>query len=145
MIRTLLSMLNDEKLRTRIAESTNGLCKAYSDVMNNLNSKFEEDGDNYVFVLNVPNGTTSADINVEYDDETNMVTVEVSRKSGNFSSKMSFSETLPCDADIDTMKATVVNGVFTIVVDKLPEAEPETVDEANVDPITVEVKRKNHK
>lgn len=145
MIRTLLSMLNDEKLRTRIAESTNGLCKAYSDVMNNLNSKFEEDGDNYVFVLNVPNGTTSADINVEYDDETNMVTVEVSRKSGNFSSKMSFSETLPYDADIDTMKATVVNGVFTIVVDKLPEAEPETVDEANVDPITVEVKRKNRK
>jgi HSP20 family molecular chaperone IbpA len=142
MIRTLLSMLNDEKLRTRFTESANGLCKAYSDVMNNLNSKFEEEGDNYVFVLNVPNGTTSADINVEYDDETNMVTVEMTRKGGTFSSKMSFGEMLPCDADIDTMKATVVNGVFTIVVDKLPEVVEAVEPEVPVDPIKVEIKRK---
>lgn len=142
MIRTLLSMLNDEKLRTRFAESANGLCKAYSDVMSNLNSKFEEEGDNYVFVLNVPNGTTSADINVEYDDETNMVTVEMTRKSGSFSSKMSFGEMLPSDADIDTMKATVVNGVFTIVVDKLPEVVEAVEPEVSVDPIKVEIKRK---
>jgi hypothetical protein len=55
---------------------------------------------------------------------------------------MSFGEMLPCDADIDTMKATVVNGVFTIVVDKLPEVVEAVEPDVPVDPIKVEIKRK---
>jgi hypothetical protein len=41
------------------------------------------------------------------------------------------------------MSATVVNGVFTIVVEKLPEPEPEAIVEPSVDPIKVVIKKKN--
>lgn len=143
MIRTLLSMLNDEALQTRVMETANGLRKAYSDVMNNLNSTFVEEDGNYVYVLNVPNALTSADVNVEYDDETNSVSIEVSHKCGNASYKMTSHETLPYDADPDTMSATVVNGVFTLIVEKRPEPETEIINEPQVDPIKVAIKRKN--
>ena len=43
------------------------------------------------------------------------------------------------------MAATVANGVFTLVVDKLPEPVKEEApeDAAPVDPIVVPIKRKN--
>ena len=146
MFRTLLSMLNDELICTRVADTANRLAKAYMDASANLDATFEEEGDNYVFVLNVPSDVTSSNVNVEYDDETNMVTVEVTREGEKFSSNMSISETLPANADPDTLSATVTNGVFTLVVDKLPEVvEAEPVAEAVVDPIVVSVKRKNRK
>jgi HSP20 family molecular chaperone IbpA len=146
MIRTLLSMLNDEALQTRVMETANGLRKAYSNVMNNLNSKFEDEGDSYVMVINVPETLTSSDINVEYDDETNNVTIETKYKRGNFNYCMSLIETLPDNADVDTLAATVTNGVFTIVVDKLPEPEPEVVEsKTQDDPIKVTIKRKHKK
>ena len=144
MIRTLLSMLNDEALQTRVMETANGLRKAYSNVMNNLNSTFVEEDGNYVYVLNVPNALTSADVNVEYDDETNSVSIEVSRKCGNASYKMTSYETLPYNADPDTMSATVVNGVFTLIVEKRPE--PEVVEsKIQDDPIKITIKRKHNK
>lgn len=143
MFRTLLSMLNDEKLRTRFAESANGLCKAYSDVMNNLNSTFEEEDNNYVYVLNVPESLSTNDVNVEYDDETRLVTVEITNKVGNSTYSMTNVEMLPINADPDTMSATVVNGVFTLIVDKMPEVEPEPEVEPYVEPIKVTIKRKN--
>jgi HSP20 family molecular chaperone IbpA len=143
MFRTLLSMLNDEKLRTRFAESANGLCKAYSDVMNNLNSTFEEEDNNYVYVLNVLESLTTNDVNVEYDDETRLVTVEITNKVGNSTYSMTNVEMLPINADPDTMSATVVNGVFTLIVDKMPEVEPEPEVEPYVEPIKVTIKRKN--
>lgn len=143
MIRTLLSMLNDERLYARFAKTANGLREAYSNVMNNINSTFVEENGNYVYSLNVPTELTSADVNVEYDDETKSVTVEIEHKHGNTSYKMTTYETLPSDANIDTMSATVVNGVFTIVVEKLPEPEPEAIIEPSVDPIKVVIKKKN--
>ena len=145
MIRTLLSMLNDERIYARFAKTANGLREAYSNVMNNINSTFVEEDGNYVYTLNVPTELTSADVNVEYDDETKSVTVEIEHKHGNASYKMTTYETLPSDANIDTMTATVVNGVFTIVVEKLPEPEPEpeAITEPSVDPIKVVIKKKN--
>lgn len=143
MIRTLLSMLNDERIYARFAKTANGLREAYSNVMNNINSTFVEEDGNYVYSLNVPTELTSADVNVEYDDETKSVTVEIEHKHGNTSYKMTIYETLPSDANIDTMSATVVNGVFTIVVEKLPEPKPEAIIEPSVDPIKVVIKKKN--
>lgn len=143
MIRTLLSMLNDERIYARFAKTANGLREAYSNVMNNINSTFVEEDGNYVYSLNVPTELTSADVNVEYDDETKSVTVEIEHKHGNTSYKMTTYEILPSDANIDTMSATVVNGVFTIVVEKLPEPEPEAIVEPSVDPIKVVIKKKN--
>lgn len=147
MIRALLSLLENDSLQARVMETAKRIRNAYSDFTADIAATFEEEGDSYVFVLNVPTDITSTNVNVEYDDETNMVTVEFSYVNGNCKTKMVVSESLPSNADPDTLSATVVNGVFTLVVDKLPEPapEPEPVEEAKADSIVVEVKRKNRK
>jgi HSP20 family molecular chaperone IbpA len=140
MLRTLLSMLNDKDYLSEVRETLNGLKQAYANTL----SSFEEEGDSYVMVLNVPEGLTSSDVNVEYDDEANTVTVETNYERGSVVYSMKATETLPADADVDTMAATVVNGVFTLVVDKLPEpVEEETPEVAPIDPVVVPIKRKN--
>lgn len=140
MLRTLLSMLNDRDYLSEVRETLNGLKQAYANTL----SSFEEEGDSYVMVLNVPEGLTSSDVNVEYDDEANTVTVETNYERGSVVYSMKATETLPADADVDTMAATVVNGVFTLVVDKLPEpVEEETPEVAPIDPVVVPIKRKN--
>ena len=141
MFRTLLSMLNDRDYLSEVRESLSSLKQACADTL----SSFEEEGDSYVMTLNVPEGLKSSDVNVEYDDETNTVTVETIYKKGSVAYSMKAIETLPADADVDTMAATVVNGVFTLVVDKLPEPVKEEAPEeaAPIDPIVVPIKRKN--
>ena len=140
MLRTLLSMLNDRDYLSEVRETLSGLKQAYANTL----SSFEEEGDSYVMVLNVPEGLTSSDVNVEYDDEANTVTVETNYERGSVVYSMKAIETLPADADVDTMAATVVNGVFTLVVDKLPEpVEEETPEVAPIDPVVVPIKRKN--
>ena len=141
MFRTLLSMLNDRDYLSDVRESLCSLKQACADTL----SSFEEEGDSYVMVLNVPEGLKSSDVNVEYDDEANTVTVETRYKRGSISYSTKVTETLPADADANTMAATVANGVFTLVVDKLPEPVKEEAPEeaAPVDPIVVPIKRKN--
>ena len=141
MFRTLLSMLNDRDYLSDVRESLCSLKQACADTL----SSFEEEGDSYVMVLNVPEGLKSSDVNVEDDAEANTVTVETSYKRGSISYSMKATETLPADADVNTMAATVANGVFTLVVDKLPEPVKEEAPEdvAPVDPIVVPIKRKN--
>ena len=141
MFRTLLSMLNDRDYLSDVRESLCSLKQACADTL----SSFEEEGDSYVMVLNVPEGLKSSDVNVEDDAEANTVTVETSYKRGSISYATKVTETLPADADANTMAATVANGVFTLVVDKLPEPVKEEAPEdvAPVDPIVVPIKRKN--
>ena len=139
MLRTLLSMLNDKDYLSEVRETLNGLKQAYTNTL----SSFEEEGDSYVMVLNVPEGLTSSDVNVEYDDEANTVTVETNYERGSVVYSMKATETLPADADVDTMAATVVNGVFTLVVDKLPETVQAVPEVAPIDPVVVPIKRKN--
>ena len=139
MFRTLLSMLNDRDYLSEVRETLSGLKQAYANTL----SSFEEEGDSYVMVLNVPEGLTSSDVNVEYDDEANTVTVETNYERGSVVYSMKATETLPDDADVDTMAATVVNGVFTLVVDKLPETVQEVPEVTPIDPVVVPIKRKN--
>lgn len=142
MIRTLLSALNNADLRSELMETAASLRKTYSNLVSNATATFEEEGDSYVMVINVPETLTSSDVNVEYDDETNSVSVETQYKRGNLTYGMTVVETLPEDADVDTLAATVTNGVFTIVVDKLPVEELVEEPEVQVDPIKVTIKRK---
>ena len=139
MLRTLLSMLNDRDYLSEVRESLCSLKQACADTL----SSFEEEGDSYVMVLNLPEGLKSSDVNVEYDDEANTVTVETNYERGSVVYSMKATETLPADADVDTMAATVVNGVFTLVVDKLPETVQEVPEDAPIDPVVVPIKRKN--
>ena len=142
MIRTLAALLGDADLRSHLMETACSLRNGFSNFVNNMDASFVDEGDTYVMVVNVPESLTSQDVNVEYDDETNTVSIETEYKRGNLSYGMSLTETLPEDADPDTLSATVTSGVFTLIVDKKPEPVEVVEPEATVDPVIVTIKRK---
>jgi HSP20 family molecular chaperone IbpA len=139
MFRTLFGLFNDKDFISEMKKSYSDLKKVYSNAFNG----FEDvDGENsYALVINVPEVLTSSDVSVEYDDDDNTVTVETSYKNGSVQYSMKTTETLPYDADADTMSAAVANGVLTIVVDKKVVVEEEPVEETS--PTVVKIKRKN--
>lgn len=143
MIRTLAALLGDADLRSHLMETACSLRNGFSNFVNNMDASFVDEGDTYVMVVNVPESLTSQDVNVEYDDETNTVSIEAEYKRGNLSYGMSLTETLPEDADPDTLSATVTSGVFTLIVDKKPEPVEVLEPEATVDPVIVTIKRKH--
>ena len=141
MLRTLLTLLNDADLQYRARKAYNEVVKPFI----NFGSSFEEEENSYILVDNLPDGFTGENVNVEVDEDENTITVDVAYKTENSSFRRTFTETLPTDADLDTLTARVDNGVLTVVVDKLPEPEPEpeSKPETNsVDPTHVEIKRK---
>ena len=139
MSSTFLTLLSDADLQCRMR-------KAYDEVVKpfiNFGSSFEDEGNSYVLVDNLPDGFTGENVNVEVDEDENLITVEVAYKTENTSFRKTFTEVLPTDADLDTLTARVDNGVLTIVVDRLPEPEPESEPVTDsVDPTYVEIKRK---
>ena len=142
MIRTLTALLGDADLRSHLMETACSLRNGFSNFVNNMDASFVDEGGTYVMVVNVPESLTSQDVNVEYDDETNTVSIETEYKRGNLSYGMSLTERLPEDADPDTLSATVTSGVFTLIVDKKPEPVEIVEPEATVDPVIVTIKRK---
>lgn len=136
----MLSLLSDKDFQCRAR-------KSLTDFVNQLNfsSAFELEDNTYVMVLNVPEATTGNDIDVEYDEETNTLSVKYSFENSRMSFSNTVVETLPSNADVDTLTARVVNGVLTVTVDALPEPEPEEeiLEEEYVDPTVVSIKRKN--
>ena len=136
----MLSLLSDKDFQCRAR-------KSLTDFVNqlNFNSAFELEDNTYVMVLNVPEATTGNDIDVEYDEETNTLSVKYSFENGRVSFSNTVVETLPSNADVDTLTARVVSGVLTVTVDALPEPEPEEeiLEEEYVDPTVVSIKRKN--
>lgn len=134
----MLSLLSDKDFQCRAR-------KSLTDFVNqlNFNSAFELEDNTYVMVLNVPEATTGNDIDVEYDEETNTISVKYSFENGRVSFSNTVVETLPSNADVDTLTARVVNGVLTVTVDALPEPEEEILEEEYVDPTVVSIKRKN--
>lgn len=134
----MLSLLSDRDFQCRARKSLNDFINQL-----NFNSAFEREDDTYVMVLNVPSQTTGNDVEVEYDEDTNVLSVHYSFENGSLSLSNTVSETLPEDADVDTITARVVNGVLTVTVDALPEPEPEPeVVEEPTDTTVVTVKRK---
>ena len=133
MLRTLLTLLNDADLQCRARKAYNEVVKPFI----NFGSSFEEEGNSYILVDNLPDGFTGENVNT--------ITVEVAYKTENTSFRRTFTEVLPTDADLDTLTARVDNGVLTVVVDRRPEPVPEPEPEpeaSSVDPTHVEIKRK---
>jgi HSP20 family molecular chaperone IbpA len=93
-------------------------------------------------VLNVPSQTVGSDIDVEYDEDNNTLSVSYSFNNKSVSFSNTVVETVPEDADTDTINARVVNGVLTVTMDVLPEVEEELDEVDHVDPTFVSVKRK---
>lgn len=139
MLRTLMTLLNDADLQCRARKAFDEVLKPFVD----FGSSFEEEGDSYLLTLNVPDAVKGENVNVEYDEDENTLTVETTYETKNSTFIRRVTETLPLDANVETLSARVDNGVLTVLVDKMPEPEPE--DEPvtdSVDPTYVEIKRK---
>ena len=140
-------MLSDADFQSRAREVLNGLDGFVEPYVDDISTfvddvpSFVSEGDSYVLVLRIPDGLNGNNVNVEVDEDENTLTVKTSYESEKVKYSREYLETLPSDADLDTLSARVSNGVLSVVVDKLPEPDTEPVTDA-VDPTFVEIKRK---
>lgn len=142
MLNSLIRLLDDSNLNyleNRLSAGIDRFKKAFGAYF----TSFEDKDGHYELVLDVAEDAKASNVNVDYDDETRELTVEYKYESKNYNSKSVITETLPLDADEDTIEATVEDGKLTILIDKKvveeDEAEPEVP--SNV----VKVNRKNRK
>lgn len=102
------------------------------DVSEKLNSgvvmptgcEFKEESGSYVLVVKTCDGVDNRHVEVEYNDNNNTVRITTNYSqtdsNGNYGYHGYIEKVLPKDADPDTLVANVVNGLVTIIVDKLP-------------------------
>lgn len=141
MLNSLIRLLDDSNLNyfeNRLSAGLDRFKKAFNAYFTSL----EDKDDHYELVLEVAEDAKANNVQVDYDDETRELTVEYKYESKNYNSKSVITETLPFDADEDTIEATVEDGKLTITVGK-KVVEEEAVDEAPS--IVVKVNRKNKK
>lgn len=103
-------------------------------------SSFEDNGDSYVLTLEVAEGATAKNVSVDLED--GVVTVSYEYKADGVYTSSRLVETLPEDADEETLEATVEGGVVTLTVAKVVEPEPEPEAEADEDTRVIKINRK---
>lgn len=128
MINTLLRLFDNDNFMSRFENALKSLderlkqeLKEISVPMNAeaiFSAVFKDNGDNYELKINLNEGITESDINVEIeDDETVKITAE--HKDENSSFKMVTMTTIPDDADADTLTAELVDNKVVINVKKV--------------------------
>ena len=142
MLNSLLRLLDDsnlEQLENRLYAGLENLKKTFSPILSSL----EDKEDHYELVLDVADNAKASNVNVEFDDETRELTVDYKYESKNYKNRATVTETLPEDADEDSIEATVENGKLEITILKKEELVEEPEEE--VDDTVVKVNRKNKK
>lgn len=128
MINTLLRLFDNDNFMSRFENALKSLderlkqeLKEISVPMNAeaiFSAVFKDNGDNYELKINLNEGITESDINVEIeDDETVKITAE--HKDENTSFKMVTMTTIPDDAYADTLTAELVDNKVVINVKKV--------------------------
>lgn len=103
-------------------------------------SSFEEKDGLYTVTFPVAEDATAKNVNVDLEDGVLTVTYDYTAK--NATSHMTWSETLPENADEETLEATVEDGVLTITAEVLPEPEEDEEVEEPEDTTRVRINRK---
>ena len=139
MLNSLIRLLDDsnlEYLENRLSAGFDRLKKTFGAVFTTL----EDKGDYYELVLDVADDATAKNVDVEFDGDTRELTVEYKYNTKNTSSRSSIVETLPKDADEDTIDARIEGGKLTITIEK--KEEDKDYAEETVDDTVVPIKRK---
>ena len=141
MINSLLRLLGDYDfgyLENRLNDGLERLKKTFGAAF----TSFDDMEDHYELVMDVADDAKASNVTVDYEDETRELTVEYKYETESFKNRSVFKETLPQDADPDTIEAIVEDGQLTITIEKLEEPEEEQVEEEEVDDRVVKVNRK---
>ena len=104
-------------------------------------TSFEDEGDYYELVMDVADDAKASNVTVDYEDETRELTIEYVYETESYKNKSVVKETLPEDADPDTIEAIVEDGKLTITIEKREEPEEEE-EEEEVDERVVKINRK---
>ena len=142
MLNSLIRLFDDsnlEVLENRLSAGLDRLKKTFGACFTSL----EDKGEYYELVLDVADDAKASNVNVEFDDETRELSVEYKYEAKNYNTSSTVVETLPANADEDTISAHVEDGKLTITVEKKEEAEEEP--EEQIDEREVRVNRKNRK
>lgn len=103
----------------------------------NVESSLKKTDKGYELVVPVAVDATAKNVTVDFDDKDRLLTINYSYKSKNCSTTTTVSETLPKDADADTLSASVIDGELKISVDFLPKKEVKTDEDTK----TVKINR----
>lgn len=140
MFNELVQLLNDETslatLRNRFWAGLDRLDKFFNAGF----SSFEEKDGQYVLEINVGEDAKPSNFTVDFDEDTNVLSVEYSVENENSCRYSSVTETLPTDADTNTIDASLVDGVFKVTIDKVKKVEEQ---EEEVDDTVIRVNRKS--
>lgn len=127
-----------EQFVSSLAEEVANLKRDFNGRFNLVNgSSFEDKGDFYELTLEVAEDATAKNVTVDLED--GVVTVSYEYKANGVYATSKVVETLPEDADEDTLEASVEDGVVSITVDKVEELEVEDEPE---DTRTIKINRK---
>ena len=138
-MRNLLKLLGDLDVETLESRLNAGI-ERFKKTFGAYFTSFEDKEDHYELVMDVADDAKASNVTVDYDDDTRSLNIEYNYESKNFKSKSVVNETLPADADTDTIEAVVENGKLTITVEKLLDAE--VPEEEEVDDRVVKINRK---
>ena len=103
----------------------------------NVESSLKKTDKGYELVVPVADDATAKNVTVDFDDEDRLLTIKYSYKSKNCSTTTTISETLPEDADAETLSASVSDGKLKVSADFLPKKEVETDEDTK----TVKINR----
>lgn len=112
----------------------NHVVKSY---FGNVESSLKKTDKGYELVVPVADDATAKNVTVDFDDEDRLLTIKYSYKSKNCSTTTTISETLPEDADAETLSASVSDGKLKVSADFLPKKEVETDEDTK----TVKINR----
>ena len=140
MISTLLKLLDNYDYSYQLNRRLNDGFKALNKAFETEFTALEDKEDHYELVLGVDKDAKASNVTVDYDDDTRELSIEYKYEREGYKSRSSITETLPKDADEDTIDAVVKDGKLSIIIAK---KEPEKVEEEVVDEETVKVNRKN--
>lgn len=116
MLNYLLELLDNKELMSNVETALYGLNKLFSNEFVSYNS-FEDCGDHYELTIDTREGIDEDNINIEITDD-KILKVVVEKDDDNDYYKSVTKETLPADADADTMTANLNDDVIVIVVEK---------------------------
>ena len=85
--------------------------------------KFSEEKDLYVLTCPFMDNLTAKDVRVTYDNKDNVILISASKKTGTTRYSQSSLNTVPDDADCDTLDANLFDGVLTVTVKRVAKPE----------------------
>ena len=119
MLNYLLELLDNKELMSNVETALYGLNKLFSNEFVSYNS-FEDCGDHYELTIDTREDIDEDNINIEITDD-KILKVVVEKDADNDYYKSVTKETLPADADADTMTANLNDDVIVIAVEKKKE------------------------